>query len=278
MRGQDDAAINADVDLLHTYPTHLAALNEGEALAVAVGYRSVTGAVYALAMQVQPTNTTLHVNLGNLLPEDRYREAAQPLYQTALDLDPECPGAHRGLARVPIELGATAADTHWFRRSAMTALDCAGVDFALAQDDSVVLLRKTQQWRSSRRIPIGYGTIAAASVMGAVIRMLSRRLQLLLVGAQVNNRYFAREFRSAACNDVGRSGMVDGNQIPIPARCEAGDGKPLVTLHHKGLHSRGLPDNAEKTHLGRPRRTFERCTLRCICRDADATGERQETA
>ena len=76
------------------------ALNELGALAAAGGYRSAARTVYAQLVRYHPGNPVGHVNLGNLLLEDGDVANARPHYQAALDLDPGCPEAHQGLARV----------------------------------------------------------------------------------------------------------------------------------------------------------------------------------
>ncbi len=113
MRGDDTAAIDAYVKLLHVDPTNFSALNELGALAAAGGHRSAARTVYTQLVRYHPEDPIGYVNLGNLLLEDADVASAQPFYRTALDLDPRFPEAHQGLARVLTELGETAPDVHW---------------------------------------------------------------------------------------------------------------------------------------------------------------------
>jgi hypothetical protein len=113
--GEDDAAKQIYVELLHADPTHFAALNELGALAAAGGYRSAARTVYAQLVRHHSGSPVGHVSLGNLLLEDDDVEGARPHFQAALDLDPGFPEAHQGLARVLTELGEPAAESHWLQ-------------------------------------------------------------------------------------------------------------------------------------------------------------------
>jgi hypothetical protein len=160
VRGEDEAAKSAYVDVLHTDPSHFAALNELGALATASGHRSAARTAYAQAVRHHPGNPVGHINLGNLLLEEGDALGAQPHYQIALDLDPEFPEAHQGLARVLTELGDAAADAHWRKGFAGHSIVTkpyrgtgSGIPLLLlvsARNGNI----RTQQWINDRRFAI----------------------------------------------------------------------------------------------------------------------------
>jgi glutathione synthase/RimK-type ligase-like ATP-grasp enzyme len=114
LRGEDDAAKDAYVDVLRYDPTNVFALNELGALAYASGHRSAAQTTYAQAVQFHPGSPIAHINLANLLFEDADVCGARLHYQAALDIDPDFPEAHQGLARVLVDLGdEEAAAPHW---------------------------------------------------------------------------------------------------------------------------------------------------------------------
>jgi hypothetical protein len=160
MRGEDDAAKNAYVDVLRIDPAHFAALSELGALAVASGHRSAARTAYAQSVRHHPDNPAGHVNLGNLLLEDDDVPGARTHYQAALDLDPEFPEAHQGLARVLTELGEATAEAHWrkgFQGRAIVTKPYRG----LGPGTPILLLVsarggniRMQQWINDRRFAI----------------------------------------------------------------------------------------------------------------------------
>jgi tetratricopeptide (TPR) repeat protein len=116
LRGEDDAAKAAYLDILRRDATHFFALNELGTLAYASGHRSAARSAYEQAVRCHPDNPTGRVNLGNLLAEDGAFAAARTHYAAALAADPDFAEAHQGLARVLTELGETAAAApHWHK-------------------------------------------------------------------------------------------------------------------------------------------------------------------
>lgn len=160
MHGEDAAAKQAYVDLLHVDPTHFAALNELGALAATGGHRSAARTVYQQLVRNHPGNPVGHVNLGNLLLEDGDASGARLHFQAALGLDPKCPEAHQGLARALTELGEPVAELHWqagFSGHAMIHLRYRGVESGIpllllvsARGGNI----RTQQWIDDRRYAI----------------------------------------------------------------------------------------------------------------------------
>jgi hypothetical protein len=112
-KGEDEAAKQAYVDVLHLDPTQFHALNELGALAYASGHRSAARSAYVQAVERHPGNPIGRVNLANLLLEDGDLSGARLHYQAALAVDPRLPEAHQGLARILTELEDEAAELHW---------------------------------------------------------------------------------------------------------------------------------------------------------------------
>lgn len=110
--GDDTAAKQAYVDLLHIDATDFSALNEIGALACASGHRSAARTAYAQAVQYHPDNPIGRVNLGNLLFEDGEVIAARAQFEAALAISPEFPEAHQAMARVLSEPDDAAAEQH----------------------------------------------------------------------------------------------------------------------------------------------------------------------
>jgi hypothetical protein len=160
MRGEDEAAKQAYVELLHVDPKHFAALNELGALAATGGHRSAAQTVYQQLVRHYPDVPGGHVNLGNLLLEDGDITGARLRFRAALELDPLCAEAHQGLARVLTELGDPAADVHLrrgFAGRAMIHQPYRGVGSGIpllllvsARGGNI----RTQQWIDDRRFAI----------------------------------------------------------------------------------------------------------------------------
>jgi glutathione synthase/RimK-type ligase-like ATP-grasp enzyme len=110
---QDEAAKLAYLDALRADPTSLPALNELGALARATGHRSAARTIHHHAVRHHPADPVGRVALANLLAEDAAFGEARHHYREALNIDPACAEAHRGLARVLTELDDPAADFHW---------------------------------------------------------------------------------------------------------------------------------------------------------------------
>jgi GNAT superfamily N-acetyltransferase/glutathione synthase/RimK-type ligase-like ATP-grasp enzyme len=113
MKGEDEAAKQAYLDVLALDPTDFWALNEIAALANASGHRSAARSAYAQAVRHHPDNPAGRVNLANLLLEDGDIASARSQYEAALASDPDFPEAHQGLARVLTELEDDSAEIHW---------------------------------------------------------------------------------------------------------------------------------------------------------------------
>jgi Tetratricopeptide repeat len=160
MRGEDEAAKHAYVDVLRLDPTHFAALNELGALAVASGHRSAARTAYLQAVRHHPDNPVAHINLGNLLLHDGDALQAQMHYQAALDLDPEFREAHQGLARILDDVGDDTADAHrrkGFAGHAIVTKPFRGIGPGIpllllvsARNGNI----RTQQWINDRQFTI----------------------------------------------------------------------------------------------------------------------------
>ncbi len=111
-QGKDEAANQANNDVLRQDPRNFSALNELATLAWSGGYRSAARTAYSQAVAHHPDNVVARVNLGNLLREDQDVAGARAQYEAALALDPELHEAHQGMAWVLGELGLDAADEH----------------------------------------------------------------------------------------------------------------------------------------------------------------------
>jgi hypothetical protein len=114
--GQDSAAHQLYLAVLHRDPAHFAALNELGNLALAGSYRAAARSAYEQAVRCHPHNPVGRVNLGNLLAEEGEHAAARAQYAAALTSDPGCAEAHQGMARMLLELGDAAAAEPHFRQ------------------------------------------------------------------------------------------------------------------------------------------------------------------
>ena len=111
--GNDEPAKQAYLDVLRLDQTQFDALNEIASLALASGHRTAARTAYAQAVRCHPANPVGRVNLGNLLFEDGDIAAAEIQFRAALQVDPEMPEAHQGLARVLTQLSDDTAEIHW---------------------------------------------------------------------------------------------------------------------------------------------------------------------
>jgi hypothetical protein len=114
VRGEDQAAQRAYLEILSRDPTHRAALDELGTLAHAGGFRSAARTAYQQLVQHHPADKRGRVNLANLHYEGGDHHNALQHYREALRLDPEFAEAHQGLARILSAAGdEAAAATHW---------------------------------------------------------------------------------------------------------------------------------------------------------------------
>jgi hypothetical protein len=112
VKGDDEAAKHAYLEVLLADPVHCGALTELGALAHASGFVSAARDAYRQAVQCHPSNKVAHVGYAYLLNETGDYAAARFHYQAALAIDPDLPEAHQGLARVLTQMGEN-ADEHW---------------------------------------------------------------------------------------------------------------------------------------------------------------------
>lgn len=113
LRGEDEAARAALLEVLAIDPTHFAALTDLASLALKTGHRSAALTAYRQAAQRHPDNPRGLVNLANLLLDDEANAEAQDLYRSALVIDPALAYAHQGLAVALERLGdAAEAEKH----------------------------------------------------------------------------------------------------------------------------------------------------------------------
>jgi len=103
--GQDEAAKNAYLALLHRDTTHLGALTNLGTLLHATGYARAARTTYKRAVDLHPGDVTARINYGNALYQNDEFEAARAQYEGALAVDPDAPQAHQGLAYVFDKLG-----------------------------------------------------------------------------------------------------------------------------------------------------------------------------
>jgi len=111
--GEDEAAMQAYVDVLRLDPTNFPALNEIGTLANVSFHHSAARTAFAQAVRCHPDNPAGRVNLANVLLDDGDVSAARTHFEAALAVDPDLPEAHQGLARVLTELGDEEAEPHW---------------------------------------------------------------------------------------------------------------------------------------------------------------------
>lgn len=103
--GMREEARDAYLQLLAKDPMNFTAMNNLGTLLLSMGFRSAARTAYEAVTQ-HWSQPTAHVNLGNLLREDRNFDAARKHYETALRLtSAERAKAHQGLAYIMSELG-----------------------------------------------------------------------------------------------------------------------------------------------------------------------------
>jgi hypothetical protein len=114
--GQDEAAKASYIQVLRLDCDNYPALCELGNLALSTGHRSAAQTAYRRAVELQPGNAQARVNLGNLHYHNGELPLALEQFEAALRSDPECVGAHQGLACALEQLGETQkAQEHWQR-------------------------------------------------------------------------------------------------------------------------------------------------------------------
>lgn len=112
--GRTEEARQAYLAGLSLTPGHAATLNGLGALLNRTGFRAAARTVFAQAAACHPYQPLGHVNLANVLREDRELAGARRHYEAALLFSPGLPEAHQGLGQVLSDLGEhAAADRHW---------------------------------------------------------------------------------------------------------------------------------------------------------------------
>jgi len=107
--GQRDEAKTAYLEALAKDPMNASAMNNLGTLLLTMGFRTAARTAYEAAVRYA-RNPMAHMNLANLLIEDRELEAAREHYETALRLTAaDHAKAHQGLATVLLNLGETEA-------------------------------------------------------------------------------------------------------------------------------------------------------------------------
>ena len=119
--GDTEGAKAIHLKILKHEPGNFDGLTELGRLAWEAEDRSTALVAFCLAVQQHPANKIGHVQLGDLLtddgawtPDDGALALARHHYATALLIDPECPEAHQGMARVLTELGHP-DNEHWIK-------------------------------------------------------------------------------------------------------------------------------------------------------------------
>lgn len=88
------------LELLKNAPTDLRTRNDFGILLFATGYTSAAHTAFSAAVAYHPRESTAHVNLGNVLLHMDDLPAAEKHFAIALDIDPELPIAHQGMASI----------------------------------------------------------------------------------------------------------------------------------------------------------------------------------
>ncbi len=109
--GRTEAAREAYLAVLAVDFGHAGALAGLGTLLAAGGFRSAARTVFAQAVAAHPDDPAAPIRLADLLREAE-PDAARPLYEAALRLDPACAEAHQGLSYLLDETDPVAADRH----------------------------------------------------------------------------------------------------------------------------------------------------------------------
>ena len=105
MLGELDLAKARYLEILHQDPTHFGTLNNLGTLLYETSYWDAARTVYKQAVLCYPDKPVAHVNLANLLFYKNELEEARKHYETALELNPQFLTAHQGLSAVFMEMG-----------------------------------------------------------------------------------------------------------------------------------------------------------------------------
>ena len=111
--GDDDGAERAFLDALRLDSGNFEALNDLGVLAHRRGRRTAARLAHERSLGARPDLPIAHVNLANILMEDGALDSARAHYLHALEIDPGCAPAHRGLARSYDYDGDARAEKHW---------------------------------------------------------------------------------------------------------------------------------------------------------------------
>ena len=113
--GHYDQACAAYLEVVSLRPGDIAVLHELGCVAHQGGYRSAARVIFQKIVLARPDDLIGHINLGNILYEDR-DPAARLHFETVLRVDCDSLDANRGLGRILREQGELeAADLHWRR-------------------------------------------------------------------------------------------------------------------------------------------------------------------
>jgi glutathione synthase/RimK-type ligase-like ATP-grasp enzyme len=104
-RGDDEQAKRAYLEVLALDSTHLGALTNLGTLLFNTGYRQAARTAYRRAVEHHPQSAMARVNFGNALYENDQLYLAREQYETAIHLDASYAPAHQGLAYVLDKLG-----------------------------------------------------------------------------------------------------------------------------------------------------------------------------
>ncbi len=100
-RGEDlEEAKAIFLELLQIAPTDIRLWNDFGILLFATGYASAAHTAFSAAVSYHPREATAHVNLGNVLLHMDDLPAAEKHFAIALNIDPELPVAHQGMASI----------------------------------------------------------------------------------------------------------------------------------------------------------------------------------
>ena len=130
LQGNDTAAQDCYIEILRIDKTHRGALLAIGDLALRGGYRDAARTAFAQAASAHADDIVPRITLGNMALEDGDPQLALIHYVSALAVQPECPQAYQGMARVYAMLGkddlAGVYREKGFRDHAMAAREYRG--------------------------------------------------------------------------------------------------------------------------------------------------------